>query len=71
VPPADPRASGVAIPVLDGSLLEHLQPGTRLSVSAGLTLAGASTRSAPVSEWRARPGGVALELPAVFAFLAR
>jgi 16S rRNA (cytidine1402-2'-O)-methyltransferase len=54
-----------------GGLLEHLHPGTRLSVSAGLTLAGARTRSAAVSEWRSRPGGVALDLPAVFAFLAR
>jgi 16S rRNA (cytidine1402-2'-O)-methyltransferase len=54
-----------------GALLENLQPGTRLSVSTGLTLAAAATRSAPVSDWRSRPGGLALELPAVFAFLAR
>ena len=53
------------------ALIEHLQPGTRLSVSAGLTLAEGRTRSDRVAAWRARPGGVPLDLPAVFAWLAR
>ena len=53
------------------ALVEHLQPGTRLSVSAGLTLAEGRTRSDRVAAWRARPGGVPLDLPAVFAWLAR
>jgi len=54
-----------------GALVDHLQPATRLSLSAGLTLAVGRTRSDPVSAWRERPGGVPLDVPAVFAFLAR
>ncbi|HUP06933.1 MAG TPA: SAM-dependent methyltransferase, partial [Caldimonas sp.] len=53
------------------ALVEHLQPGTRLSVSAGLTLSEGRTRSDPVAAWRARPDTLPLDLPAVFAWLAR
>ena len=53
-----------------GALVEHLQPATRLSVSAGLTLRGGRTRTDRVAAWRARPGGLPLELPAVFAWHA-
>ena len=49
-----------------GALLRELKPGTRLSVSHGLTLADGGTHSATVQTWRAGaphvPGG-----PAVFA----
>jgi 16S rRNA (cytidine1402-2'-O)-methyltransferase len=53
------------------ALVEHLQSTTRLSVSAGLTLREGHTRSDRVAAWRARPGALPLELPAVFAWLAR
>jgi len=52
------------------ALVEHLQPTTRLSVSAGLTLAEGRTRSDRVAAWRARPVSLPLDLPAVFAWLA-
>lgn len=51
------------------ALLQHLHPHTRLAVSSGLTLGQQATRSALVSEWKARkpvPGALPLELPAVF-----
>ena len=50
--------------------LEALAPGTRLSVSCGLTLAGGFTRSDAVSAWRQRPQTLPDRLPAVFALLA-
>ena len=51
------------------ALLETLDGSTRLAVSAGLTLAHSTTRSASVSEWRtlAPLPEEALALPAVFA----
>nr|HET7859205.1 SAM-dependent methyltransferase [Caldimonas sp.] len=58
-------------PALLAALVAQLQPTTVLSVSAGLTLASESTRSAPVARWRAEPGGIATDVPAVFAWLAR
>ncbi|MBL0423115.1 SAM-dependent methyltransferase [Ramlibacter sp. AW1] len=48
------------------ALLRALQPTTRLSISSGLTLAAARTRSAPVKAWRQAPPE-APEGPAVFA----
>jgi 16S rRNA (cytidine1402-2'-O)-methyltransferase len=48
------------------ALLSALQPGTRLSVSSGLTLDDALTRSLPVQAWRERHGP-APEGPAVFS----
>ncbi|MCA3242685.1 MAG: SAM-dependent methyltransferase [Rubrivivax sp.] len=53
------------------ALVQALQPGTRLSVSCGLTLEGGFTRSAPVSAWRREPTVLPDKLPAVFSWLAR
>jgi len=53
------------------ALVAQLQPTTVLSVSVGLTLTSESTRSAPVAHWRAEPGSIATDVPAVFAWLAR
>jgi len=58
-------------PALLGALVAQLQPATVLSVSVGLTLASESTRSATVARWRAEPGSVPADVPAVFAWLAR
>ena len=55
--------------LLDALLLQ-LRPTTTLSVSVGLSLAHALTRSARVSAWRQQPTKVAADVPAVFAFLA-
>ncbi|MEJ7931886.1 SAM-dependent methyltransferase [Ramlibacter sp. AN1015] len=49
------------------ALLQGLQPRTRLSVSSGLTLAQARTRSATVKRWREAPEADAPTGPAVFA----
>jgi 16S rRNA (cytidine1402-2'-O)-methyltransferase len=56
--------------VLLGALLAHLEGATRLSVSCGLTLAAAFTRSDSVASWRAKPSRLPADVPAVFAFLA-
>ena len=53
-----------------GALLAHLQPGTRLSVSCGLTLAGGFTRTDTVSGWKVHPAALPADVPAVFALLA-
>jgi len=58
-------------PALLAALVAQLQPTTVLSVSVGLTLASESTRSGPVARWRAEPGSVPGDVPAVFAWLAR
>ncbi len=59
-------------PALLAALVGQLQPTTLLSVSVGLTLASESTRSAPVASWRAAGlGSVPVDVPAVFAWLAR
>ena len=52
-----------------GALTEVLAPATRLSVSCGLTLPEAWTRSGAVSEWRRQPVTMAERMPAVFALL--
>lgn len=52
------------------SLLAHLQPATRVSVSCGLTAPGGFTRTDSVSAWRARPSALPPDRPVVFAFLA-
>lgn len=53
---------------LMGSLLQVLQPNTRLAVSVGLTLAQAQSRSDSVKGWKQRmPGAFDFSLPAVFA----
>jgi 16S rRNA (cytidine1402-2'-O)-methyltransferase len=53
------------------ALVAQLQATTVLSVSVGLTLAGERTRSATVARWRAEPGSVPDDVPAIFAWLAR
>ncbi len=49
------------------ALLQALQPGTRLSVSSGLTLASSATRSQSVQQWRHQPVAPDKHTPAVFA----
>ena len=49
------------------ALLQALQPGTRLSVSSGLTLATSATRSHSVQQWRRQPAAPDKHTPAVFA----
>ena len=58
-------------PALLAALIAQLQPTTVLSVSVGLTLASEATRSMAVAHWRAEAAGVAADIPAVFAWLAR
>ena len=54
------------------ALLAHLQPATRVCVSAGLTLDRGFTRTNSVVGWRSDRAGLALpnDLPAIFALLA-
>ena len=52
------------------ALLASLSPQTRLSVSCGLTLPQAWTRSDTVARWRAAPTALAKDIPAVFCLLA-
>ncbi len=52
------------------ALVARLQPGTRLSVSCGLTLPAGLTRTGTVSAWRARPLQLPADVPAVFSLLA-
>jgi len=59
--------------VLFRTLIEHLQPGTRLSVACALTLPQQRCRTLAVSAWRAQPAGTSAlgeRLPAVFLWLA-
>ncbi|HEY1393204.1 MAG TPA: SAM-dependent methyltransferase, partial [Methylibium sp.] len=52
------------------ALLAHLQPGTRLSLSCGLSLVDGWTRSDTVAQWRARPATLPGDMPVVFCFQA-
>lgn len=52
------------------AMLAALGPGTRVSVSCGLTLDGGWTRSDTVAGWRARPAQIPDRWPAVFSLLA-
>jgi len=52
------------------ALLAHLQPGTRLSVSCGLTLSSAFTRTDTAQNWKAGPTALPADVPAVFSLLA-
>ena len=52
------------------ALLAHLQGGTRMSVSCGLTLASAFTRTDTVDRWKAKPASLPADVPAVFCLLA-
>ena len=54
-----------------GALIEHLQPGTRLSVASGLTLPGCRCETRTVQGWRsAARAPLGGRLPAVFSWLA-
>ena len=53
-----------------GALLAHLQPGTRVSVSCGLTLPNGFTRTDDVRSWKARPTALPADVPVVFSMLA-
>ena len=52
---------------LFGALLQSLQPNTRLSISTGLTMAGAFTRSLTVKAWKQEKEKAVIDGPAVFA----
>lgn len=52
------------------ALLSGLKPGTRLSISVGLTLPGGWTQTATVADWRANRATLPDRVPAVFALLA-
>lgn len=52
------------------AMLAGLQPGTRLSVSCGLTLGGGWTRTDSIARWREQPSGLPADVPAVFCFQA-
>ena len=57
-------------PALLGALLAALRPDTQLSISCGLTLASAWTRTDTVAQWRSKPATLPADVPAVFALLA-
>jgi 16S rRNA (cytidine1402-2'-O)-methyltransferase len=52
------------------ALVEQLGEETRLSVSCGLSLPSAWTRTDRIAAWRRRPTQMPERVPAVFAFLA-
>ncbi|MEY4564098.1 MAG: hypothetical protein RLZZ618_3375 [Pseudomonadota bacterium] len=52
------------------ALITHLRGDSWLSVSSGLTLPGAWTRTERVSTWKSSPRAVANDVPAVFSLLA-
>ena len=54
-------------PAMLGTLLNTLQPGTRLAIASGLTLASASIQSRSVAAWKKSPTGPDAQTPAVFA----
>lgn len=52
------------------ALLASLKPGTRLSISVGLTLPGGWTRTATAADWKRNAPTLPDRIPAVFAILA-
>ena len=52
------------------ALLAHLQTSTRVSVSCGLTLSSAFTRTDTVERWKAIPASLPADVPVVFSLLA-
>ena len=54
-------------PAMMGTLLQSLQPGTRLAIASGLTLESASIQSRSVAAWKKAPAGPDAQTPAVFA----
>ena len=55
---------------LFASLLEQLQPATRLCVASGLTLPGGRCLTRTVAAWRLRPLDIGSKVPTVFLWLA-
>ena len=55
---------------LRDALLSTLDGHTRLSISCGLTLASGWSRNDAVADWKARPGAIPNDTPAVFSLLA-
>lgn len=53
------------------ALVSQLRADTLLSVSCGLTLAQAWTRTDTVAQWKSTPARMPADVPAVFSFLAR
>ncbi|MBC7958109.1 MAG: ribosomal RNA small subunit methyltransferase I, partial [Cytophagales bacterium] len=53
------------------ALVGHLHGETLLSVSCGLTLPQAWTRTATAAQWKASPAHMPADTPAVFSLLAR
>ena len=54
-------------PAMLTALLQSLQPGTRLAIASGLTLASASIQSRSVAAWKKSGSGPDAQTPAVFA----
>lgn len=54
-------------PAMLSALLQALQPGTRLAIASGLTLASASIQSRSVAAWKKSASGPDGQTPAVFA----
>ena len=54
-------------PAMLSAALQTLQPGTRLAIASGLTLASASIQSRSVAAWKKSPTGPDAQTPAVFA----
>ena len=54
-------------PAMFSALLQALQPGTRLAIASGLTLANARIQSRSVAAWKKSPTGPDAQTPAVFA----
>lgn len=57
-------------PALATALLAQLQPGTRLAISCGITLAGGWSLTRTIEQWRHSPPVLSDRMPAVFALLA-
>jgi 16S rRNA (cytidine1402-2'-O)-methyltransferase len=49
------------------TLVQQLQPNTRLAISCGLTLANMQTQSEKISAWRDKSHSLSLRLPSVFS----
>ncbi len=54
-------------PAMFSALLQTLQPGTRLAIASGLTLADASIQSRSAAAWKKATSGPDAHTPAVFA----
>lgn len=54
-------------PAMLGAVLQTLQPGTRLAIASGLTLADACIQSRSVAAWKKSSPALDAQTPAVFA----